>query len=100
MQLGVMNHRFVGCQDGRLYRRATRIGKPAVKRNVKDVMKVKIDSIRFKRIGKAMKRLVRRRFQVSDDSDYLVDGRFIEQAAGAMNQERDVFVKFNICRQL
>src|SRR6476660_10430058 len=76
------------------------MGEASVKRSLNDVLKVELNFVGFRRIGKSIEGLLRcslNTFDNSDDSIYL---RLIDQALRPIDEQTNVFAKLDVSGQL
>jgi hypothetical protein len=66
-----------------------------MKANLNDVSEVELNFMGFRCIGESIERLLRRGFEVFDNTDDFVNGCLVDQSARAINEQANVLVKLN-----
>src|SRR5436305_3957857 len=88
-----MNESAVPRENCRLHRRTIRIGKTAIKRNVDDIFKGKLNLIRLQSVGEPIKRLMQSTLKFVEDSHDFVNSRLVHQSTGPPDKQANLFVK-------
>src|SRR6478609_2826573 len=91
-----MNESGMPRENCRLHRRTIRIGKTAIKRNVDDIFKGKLNLIRLQSVGEAIKRLMQFTLKFFEDSQDFVNSRLVHQAAWPPDEQPNVFMKVGL----
>ncbi len=99
MQLRVMLSTPTGDIERGLYLTSF-IRQAPIECDVKNVIEIEIYGIKRGQIREAVKRLLERVFLLSDEYYYIVNNRFIEDAAGAPNEEIGIRDIRDIGRQI
>ena len=100
MQAGVVDGCRIGRQNGRLNRRPAGVRKTPIKRNVKDIMEIQINRLRFQRIGESVERLLHQKLQFSKNFDSAIDRPLGYNASGPVEEEWDIIQEFDVSGEL
>src|SRR4029453_7253866 len=76
------------------------VGKPTTERDLKEVFEVKLNFVGLHGIGESIERPLRFFFEIFEDRYDPFDSRLIDHTAWSIDQETNVFMKFNIGRKL
>jgi hypothetical protein len=88
----------MGNVKNRLYRFAPSICKAAVKSDMKNIVKCKVESLKFREVGKAIERLTRAAFVPQQIYKNFVYHGFVQNTAGLPNKEMQVFMELHTWR--
>jgi hypothetical protein len=85
----------MGNVKNRLYRFAPSICKAAVKSDMKDIVKCKVESLKFREVGKPIERMIHRTFVPQQIYKNFVYRGFIQNTARLPNKEMQVFMELH-----
>src|ERR1044072_2407251 len=95
MQPPVMNHCRILSENRRLYRGMPGVGKTTTERDLNDVLEVELNFVGFKRIRKSIERLFQFCFKIFDGRDDSFHSRLVDHTARSINEQMEIFVKFD-----
>src|SRR5215475_1666503 len=71
-----------------------------MQRNLNDIFEIQLNFIGCQCVSEAIERLLEFGLQISERPDNFVNDGLVQQAARSVNEQTDVFVKFDVRRKL
>ena|SRR5438128_7670691 len=94
-----MNHGRIGGENRGFHRWMSRISETPTERDLNDIFEVQLNFISAQSVGKSIERFLQLGFKIFENGNYFFNSRLIDYTARSIDEETNVFVKFNVWRQ-